>query len=267
MVTATKPLAVVTGASDGIGYELARQFAEHGYDLVVCAEDPGIAEAGQAFEAAGAQVERVRADLATPEGVEQLYASVKALGRPIDAVALNAGIGVNGDFARETPWEKEKRLIALNVTSQVHLAKLILKDMLAQGSGKVLITSSIAALMPAPFEAVYGASKAFLYSFAQALRNELKDTGVTVTALLPGPTDTDFFRRAGMEDTKLGASDKKDDPADVARDAFEALIAGKDQVVAGSMKNKLQAIAAQVLPETTKAEMHRKQGEPGSAQR
>ncbi len=267
MATELRPLAVVTGASDGIGYELARQFAEHGFDLVVCAEDAGIAEAGNAFESLGARVERVRADLATPEGVEQLYASARALGRPIDAIALNAGVGLNGDFARETSWEAEKRLIALNVTSQVHLAKLVLRDMVAQGSGKVLITSSIAALMPAPFEAIYGASKAFLYSFAQAIRNELKDTGVSVTALLPGPTDTEFFTRAGMQDTKLGADEKKDDPAEVAKDGFEALMAGKDQVVAGSFKNRLQAAAAQILPETTKAEFHRKQSEPGSARK
>ncbi len=262
-----RPLAVVTGASDGIGYELAKQFAENGFDLVVCAEGPDIAEAGNAFEALGARVERVRADLATSEGVEQLYATTKALGRPIDAVALNAGVGINGSFALETSWEAERRLMALNVTEQVHLAKLVLKDMVAQGHGRVLVTSSIAALMPAPFEALYGASKAFLYSFAQAVRNELKDTGITVTALLPGPTDTDFFRRAGMQDTKLGAEEKKDDPAEVARDGFQALMAGKDQVVAGSFKNKLQAVAAQLLPETAKAELHRRQSEPGSAER
>lgn len=266
MASTARPLAMVTGASDGIGYELARQFATHDFDLVICSEDPGIAEVGQAFESMGAEVIRVRADLATPEGVEHLYASARGLERPLDAIALNAGIGVNGDFARETPLDAELRLIALNVTSQVHLAKLFLRDMVARGSGKVLITSSIAALMPAPFSAVYGASKAFLYSFAQAIRDELKGTGVTVTALLPGPTDTGFFRRAGMEDTKV-AADKKDDPADVAREAFDALMAGKDQVVAGAFKNKLQAIAAQILPEPLKARFHRNLNEPGSAAR
>ncbi len=130
-----KPLAVVTGASDGIGYELAKQFAENGFDLVVCADGADIAEAGNAFEAIGAAVERVRADLSTSEGVEQLYASVKALGRPIDAVALNAGVGINGSFATETSWEAERRLMALNVTEQVHLAELVLGDMVAQGPG------------------------------------------------------------------------------------------------------------------------------------
>jgi short-subunit dehydrogenase len=257
-------LALVTGASDGIGYELAREFAERGFDLVVCAEDPGIAEAGQAFETMGARVERVQADLATHTGVETLYDRVRSVGRPLDAAAINAGIGVNGDFARETDLDAELKLIALNVTGAVHLAKLVLRDMAGRGSGRLLFTSSIAALMPAPFSAVYGASKAFLYSLSEALRNELKDTGVTVTALLPGPTETGFFERADMEDTKAGAG-KKDDPADVAKDAVEAMLAGKDRVVAGSFKNKAQAAAAKVLSEPQKAQLHRGLTEPGSA--
>lgn len=267
MASVARPLALVTGASDGIGYELARQFATHDYDLVLCADDAGIAEAGQAFESMGSQVTRVRADLATSEGVEQLYASACALGRPVDAAALNAGAGLSGDFTRENDVEAEKRIIALNVTSQVHLAKLLLPDMVQRGSGRLLITSSVAALMPAPFNAVYGASKAFLYSFAQAIRNELKDTGVTVTVVLPDPTDTGFFRRAGMEDTKVGADEKKEDPSEIAREAFDALMAGKDQVIAGAFKHKLQAIAAMILPETVKAQYHRTLNEPGSAGR
>ncbi len=265
MATAARQVAVVTGASDGIGYELARKFAENGFDLVVCAEDPGIAEAGQAFEQLGARVARVQADLATAEGVEKLWAQVKALGRPVDAVAINAGIGVNGAFA-ETDLAAELRLLNLNVVGAVHLAKRVVQEMAPRRSGRILFTSSIAGLMPAPFEAIYGASKAFLLSFSEALRNELKDAGVTVTALLPGPTDTDFFRRADMEDTKVGAG-KKDDPADVAADAYEALMAGKEKVVAGSFKNKAQAAAARVLPDSAVAELHRKQGEPGSAQK
>ncbi|HYD43146.1 MAG TPA: SDR family NAD(P)-dependent oxidoreductase [Anaeromyxobacter sp.] len=264
MATGERPLALVTGASDGIGYELARELAERGYDLVVCAEDPGIAEAGQAFEAKGARVERVQADLATHTGVETLYDRVRSVGRPLEAAAINAGIGVNGDFARETDLDAELKLIALNVTGAVHLAKLVLRDMVAHGRGRLLFTSSIAALMPAPFEAVYGASKAFLYSFSEAVRNELKDTGITVTALLPGPTDTSFFERADMEDTKAGAG-RKDDPADVARDALEAMLAGKDRVVAGSFRTKAQAAAARVLSEPQKAQLHRGLTEPGSA--
>ncbi len=261
----SRQLAVVTGASDGIGYELARVFAQHGFDLVVCAEDPGIAEAAQAFAQAGARVERVQADLATYDGVEKLCAAVKAVGRPVEVVAINAGIGVNGAFAG-TDLGAELQLIGLNVTGAVHLAKRMLQEMVPRRRGRLLFTSSIAGLMPAPFEAVYGASKAFLLSFSESLRNELKDAGITVTALLPGPTDTSFFARADMEDTKVGAG-KKDDPADVAQDAYDALMDGKDKVVAGSFKNKAQAAAARVLPDTAVSELHRKQSEPGSAQK
>jgi uncharacterized protein len=166
-------------------------------------------------------------------------------------------------FARGTELRDELNLINLNVTSAVHLAKRVMKDMAERGRGRVLFTSSIAGTMPAPFEAVYSASKAFLTSFAQAIRNEMKDTGVTVTALMPGATETNFFHRAGLDDTKLGVSEK-DDPAEVAREGYEALMAGKDHVVAGSFKNKVQAVAGHALPDPIVAEMHRKQSEPGS---
>ena len=262
--TATRPLAVVTGASSGIGRELATQFAQHGFDLVVAAEDAGIAEAARSFENLGAAVESVQVDLATYGGVEELYNTITASGRPVEAVAINAGVGVGGDFARQTDLQAELKLIDLNVTSSVHLAKRVVPDMVARGQGRILFTSSIAATMPAPFEAVYGASKAFVLSFAEALRNELEDTGVSVTALMPGPTDTDFFHRAGMDDTKAGAG-KKDDPAEVARQGFAALMAGKDSVVAASLKSKVMGAANEVLPETAKAEAHRHLAEPGSA--
>jgi len=262
--SSTKPFAVVTGASNGIGYELATQFAQHGFDLLVAAEDSAIATAAHAFEGLGAAVESLQVDLATYDGVEELYGKITASGRPLDAIAINAGVGVGGDFTRGTDLQAELKLIDLNVTSSVHLAKRVLPDMVGRGNGRVLFTSSIAATMPAPFEAVYGASKAFVLSFAEALRNELKDTGVSVTALMPGPTDTNFFHRADMDDTKAGAS-KKDDPAEVARQGFEALMAGKDHVVAGSLKSKLSGAANEALPETAKAEAHRSLAEPGSA--
>jgi short-subunit dehydrogenase len=263
--SSARQFAVVTGASSGIGLELAKQFAQHGFDLLVAAEDAGIVGAADGLRELGAKVDRVQVDLATFDGVETLYERIKADGRPVDALVLNAGVGVGGAF-KDTDLSQELNLINLNVVSPVHLAKRVVPMMIAEGAGRILFTSSIAAEMPAPFEAIYGASKAFLLSFAEALRNELKETGVTVTALQPGPTETNFFRRAGMEDTKVG-SDKKDDPADVARDGFEALMAGKDHVVAGSFKNKVQSTIAQVLPETVKAELHRKVGEPGSARR
>lgn len=259
----TRPLAVVTGASSGIGYELAKQFAQNGFDLVVTSTGSSVNEAAQAFNKLGANVETVQADLATYDGVETLYSQIKQTNRPVDAIAINAGVGVGGEFTK-TDLQEELNLIALNVTSTVHLAKRVVKDMVDRGAGKILFTSSIAALMPGPFEAVYAASKAFIHSFSEGLRNELKDTGVTVTSLLPGPTDTNFFHRAGMDDTKAGAK-KKDDSAEVAKQGFEALMAGKDAVVAGSPMTKLQGNVSKVLPDTVSAEQHRQLTEPGSA--
>ncbi|MEU8346173.1 SDR family NAD(P)-dependent oxidoreductase [Spirillospora sp. NPDC048832] len=258
-----RPLAVVTGASSGIGRELAGQFARHGFDVISAAEDEGVAEAARAVDG-GVEATPVQVDLATREGVEELYAAVRATGRPPAAVAINAGVGVAGGFARDNDLDAELNLVHLNVTSAVHLAKRVLPDMVQAGSGRVLFTSSVAASGPGPYQATYAASKAFLYSFAQALRQELSNTGVTVTALLPGPTETEFFDRAGLQDTKLGQMDK-DDPAEVAREGFEALMAGKDHVVAGSLKNKAQFAASRVVPDPIKAKAQGKLTEPGSA--
>lgn len=260
----TRPFAVVTGASNGIGYELAKQFAQHGFDLLITATGPSINQAAQVFKRFGVQVETVQADLATYNGVETLYHQIQAIGRPVDAIAINAGVGVGGDFARETNLQDELNLIDLNVVSSVHLAKRVVKDMVQRHQGRILFTSSIAALMPGPFEAVYAASKAFIHSFSEALRNELKDTGVTVTSLMPGPTNTNFFHRAGMDDTKAGAG-QKDDPAEVAKQGFEALMAGDDHIIAGSLKTKIQGNVSKVLSDTVNAEQHRQLTEPGSA--
>jgi short-subunit dehydrogenase len=258
-----RKLAVITGASSGIGFELAKVFAAEGYDLIVAAEDEELEPAARELGQIGRGVESLRVDLSRPEGVEALYGKTTADGRAVDALCLNAGIGAGGDFARETDLAKELRLVDLNVRSTVHLCKLVLADMVARDEGRILFTSSIASTMPGAYQAVYNASKSFVQSFAEAIRNELKDTGVTITALMPGPTDTEFFERAEMEDTKVGSGDK-DDPAEVARQGFEALMAGKEKVVAGSLKNKVQAAAAGVIPDRMKAEMHRKMAEPGS---
>lgn len=257
MAADLRPLAVVTGASSGIGYELGKQFAEHGYDLVIAAEHrDGLAEAAQAFKAIdpAVQVEIVDADLSKSEGVTRLYQAIKGLGRPVDVLAANAGVGVWGDFARETELDRELRLIQLNVASQVHLTKLVSRDMVERGRGRILITSSIAGVLPGPREAVYAASKAFLRFFGEALHNELKDTGVTVTVLMPGPTDTNFFHRAGMDQTVAGKGEK-DDPAMVAREAYQALERGTDRVVTGA-KNKAMAGLSGVLPDTLKTAAH-----------
>jgi short-subunit dehydrogenase len=260
-----RPLAVVTGASSGIGYELARVFAGNGFDLVIAAEDAELSTAKAQLEEAGARVQAHRVDLATEAGVIELYRHLGKAGKPVDALALNAGIGAGGAFATETELADELKLIDLNVRGTVHLCKLVLADMVERDEGRILITSSIAATMPGSFQAVYNASKSFDQSFALALRNELKDTGVTITSLMPGPTDTEFFERAGMEDTAVGAGEK-DDPAEVAQEGFEALMADKEKVVAGSFKNRAQVAGGRLMPDSAKAAMHRKMAEPGSAE-
>jgi short-subunit dehydrogenase len=262
-MTPTRNLAVVTGSSSGIGFELAKQFAEHDFDLIVAAEDDAIHAAARELEQLGVSVEPVQVDLATDDGVDELYGRITAAGRPVEAIALNAGIGAGGAFATDTTLEDELRLIDLNVRSTVHLAKYVVRDMVDRDHGRILFTSSIASTMPGAYQAVYNASKSFVQSFALALRNELKDTDVTITSLMPGPTDTEFFERADMLGTKVGASDK-DDPADVARDGFEALMAGDERVVSASLKTKLQGRASRLLPDSAKAAMHRKLAEPGS---
>jgi short-subunit dehydrogenase len=257
------PLAVVTGASSGIGYSLAAQFAKNGFDLVIAAEDAELLDAARSLAELGGSVIPVQVDLATSEGVCELYRAITAAGRPVDSLALNAGVGVNGAFA-ETDLDAELNLIALNITSAVHLAKLVLPDMVARGHGRLLFTSSIAASAPGPFYATYAASKAFLHSLSESIRNELKDSGVTVTALMPGPTDTEFFERAGMQDTRVATTEHKDDPDDVAKKGFDALMAGEHHVVAASLKNKVMVASGRVMPEPAKAEMQRKLTEPGS---
>jgi short-subunit dehydrogenase len=261
-----RPLALVTGASSGIGKELAKQFVDNGFDLVIVAEDAGIEEVARELGGSGASVEAVQVDLRAGDGVEEFYRQIDAIGRPLQAAALNAGVGAGGAFVGETDLADELGIVDLNVRSTVHLAKRILPGMVDRGEGQVLFTSSIASTMPGSFQAVYNASKSFVQSFALALRNELKDTGVTITALMPGPTDTEFFERADMLDTKVGA-DQKDDPADVAREGFEAMMAGEERVVSASLKTKLQGKGSRLLPDSTKAEMHRKMAEPGSAKK
>lgn len=265
MATTNKQLALVTGASSGIGFELAKQFAQNGFDLLVVAESDAIHNAVRDFEALGAQVQAVQADLASHEGVHKLVSEIESGGRQIDAAALNAGVGVSGRFV-ETDLGAELNMIRLNVLSTVHLAKPIVKQMVARGSGRILFTSSIAGTMPTPYETVYGATKAFVRSFSQGLREELKETGVSVTALMPGATETNFFHRAGADDTKLGAGEK-DDAAEVAKEGFEALMAGKDHVVAGALKNKLQAAAGYTLPDPLVAKAHAGMSAPGSAEK
>lgn len=252
--------AVVTGASSGIGLELALLFAADGVDLVLAAEDDGLETVANRCRATGVQVQTVQVDLATSQGVQALYEAVRASGRPVDAVAVNAGIGQGGAFV-DTELAALLQVVQLNVASTVHLTRLLLADMVERGAGRLLLTSSIASTMPGAFHAVYNASKSFVQSLAEALQSELKDSPVTVTSLMPGPTETNFFHRAGMDDTPMGRA-KKDDPAKVARQGYQALLAGQDRVVAASLLTKSQELAAKILPDKVKAGLHRRIAEP-----
>jgi short-subunit dehydrogenase len=253
--------AVITGASRGIGLELAKQFAKNGFELLIVSASDDIFEAQRELEDLGYTVEAMKANLATYSGVENLYQQILKYGKVLDAIAINAGVGVGGAFT-ETDLKEEINIINLNIVSAVHLVKRILPEMKERGRGRILFTSSIAS----PFEAVYGASKAFLTSFAESIRNEVKDFGVTVTVLMPGATQTNFFHRAGMDDTKAGAEMKyENDPAELARQGHEALMSGKHTVFSESLLTKIQGYALKILPEKAKAQFHRKWSEPSSA--
>ncbi|WP_141280196.1 SDR family NAD(P)-dependent oxidoreductase [Pseudonocardia hydrocarbonoxydans] len=262
--TRTRPLALVTGASSGIGLELAEQLVAHGYDLLVNAEDNRLHRAAAALDAGSdARITPVRADLRSATGVSDLYDAVRADGRPLQAAALNAGVGRGGAFL-DIDIDHEIEIIEVNISSTVRLAKLVLTDMVARDEGRLLVTSSIASTMPGTYQAVYNASKSFLQSFTEAVAEELRDSAVTVTSLMPGPTETDFFHRADMDDTAVGASDK-DDPAQVAAQGVRAMESGDGKVVAGSVSTKATGAANAVLPDTVKAVIHKFMARPGSA--
>jgi short-subunit dehydrogenase len=258
----SKPFAIVTGASSGIGLELAAICVQEGFDLLVAADRPEIQTAAERFRRLGAEVTVVEADLATTDGVDQLWAA--AAGRPVDALLANAGHGLGHAFL-DQDFEDARHVIDTNVTGTIYLVQLVGRSMRYRGKGRILLTGSIAGFMPGTYQAVYNGTKAFIDSFAFALRAELKDTGVTVTCLMPGATETDFFERADMLDTKVGQA-KKDDPADVARVGFDAMMHGDGDVVSG-WKNKLQSAIANVTPAAVLAEQHRKMAEPGSAKK
>jgi short-subunit dehydrogenase len=254
-----RPLAVVTGASTGIGYELAKLCVEHGHDLVIAADQDKIHDAASNFRGMGAQVEPVMCDLATEEGVEQLVSAIG--GRHVDVLMANAGHGLGHAFLDQNPAEW-RHVIDTNVTGTLLLIHRIAREMRDRGEGKILITGSIAGFTPGTYQAVYNGTKAFIDSFSWALRTELKDSGVTVTCLMPGATETEFFERAGMEDTKVGAA-KKDDPKMVAESGFAAMERGDGDIVAG-WHNKIATALASVTPAAVGAAMHARGAAPGS---
>jgi short-subunit dehydrogenase len=261
MATTARPLAVVTGASSGIGRELALIAAREGFDLILAADRP-LEDAAVDARANGAKVETIEADLATLQGVDQLCAIIA--NRPVDALLANAGHGLGRAFL-EQDFADVRHVIDTNVTGTVYLVQKLGRQMKGRGTGRIMFTGSIAGFMPGTFQAVYNATKAFVDSFSLALREELKDSGVTVTCLMPGPTDTDFFERADLMDTKVGTdTSAMMDAAKVAEIGFAAMMKGESDVVAG-LKNKLQTSLGNVTPAELLAKQHRKMAEPGTA--
>ena len=260
MTVPMRPLAVVTGASTGIGYELARCCAVEGFDLIVVADEPEIESAAREFVLLGGNVEAVEADLSTLEGVDLLYDRIA--GRQVEALLANAGCGLGNGFLDQN-FDHVMRVVNTNITGTIYLIQKIGRDMRRRGAGRILITGSIAGFIPGTYHAVYNATKAFIDSFAIALRSELKDTGVSVTCLMPGATETAFFARAGLLDTRVGRS-KKDDAGEVAEIGFRAMMNGDSEVVSG-WHNKVQSALASITPATILAEQHRRFAEPGGA--
>jgi short-subunit dehydrogenase len=257
-----KGLALVTGASSGIGLSLAKELAARGYDLVISSAGARLDAAGQEIAGTGVKVLPVQADLATREGIAELWARVQATGSRLDIACINAGVGVGGLFS-ETDLDEELNMVSLNCSGTVQLAKYVVRQMLKQQTGRILFTVSIAGEMVAPREAVYAATKAFVLSFAHSLNYELRDSNVTVTALQPGPTDTDFFHRAGMDNTQVGREGKSESqPDEVARQGIDALFAGKDHVYAASAKTKVEGMLSNVVPGAVKGAMHEKMAKP-----
>lgn len=260
MATQARPFAIVTGASTGIGLELAKMCAKNGYDVLAVADEEKIRHAATEIAASGTRVEALVADLATKEGVDQLYQAIG--GRQVDALLANAGRGLGRGFL-EQDWDDIQKVIDTNVTGTLCLIQRVTRDMVARGKGRLLITGSIAGFMPGTYQAVYNGTKALLDSFSFALRHEIKDSGVTVTCLMPGATETDFFERADMMDTKVGTQ-KKMAADEVAKIGFEAMVNGEGDVVAG-WQNKLQAAIAHIMPAGVMATVHESMAKPGTA--
>lgn len=260
----TNRYALVTGGTSGIGYELAKLLAKDGYNLILVArQQEGLDKVSQELSLMyKVKVETMSKDLFYPGNAFELVDDIRAKGIQVDVLVNDAGQGQYGEFV-DTDIQRELDIIHLNISSLVVLTKSFLKDMVARGEGKILNLSSIAGKMPGPLQAVYHGTKAFVHSFTEAIREEVKDTGVTITSLLPGATNTDFFRKAQMEESKLVQEGHLADPIKVAADGYKALMEGDDMVISG-MKNKFQVGMSDVMPDSTvAAQMHHQQAPAG----
>jgi uncharacterized protein len=257
-----KGYALITGATSGIGYELAKLFAQDGYNLVIVSRGADELQntASQFQSQHNVQVETIAKDLFIPESAFEVYEEIKKKNIKIDILVNNAGQGEYGEFV-ETDIRKELDIIQLNISSVVVLTKLFLKDMVERREGRILNVASIASKIPGPWQAVYHGTKAFVHSFTEAIRAEVRDAGVIVTSLLPGVTDTDFFNKAHMKESKVVEPGKMADPTDVAKDGFDALMSGDDKVVSGA-KNKAQVAMSNITPDSTLADSMYKQQAP-----
>lgn len=257
---------LITGGTTGIGYELARIFANHGHNLIIVARDENeLAQTARDLQPLGVEVITISKDLFNKDAPFELYDEINEKEWVVDILVNNAGQGLYGQFA-ETDIYRELDIIQLNIASLIVLTKLFLQDMLDRGDGRIMNLSSIASKAPGPWQSVYHGTKAFVQSFTEAVRNEVKDTGVTLTALLPGATDTDFFRKAEMEESKVVQDGKLDDPAQVAQDGYDALMRGDDMIISG-MKNKINVAMSNVMPDKVAAENMNKKQAPAKEKR
>lgn len=252
---------LITGGTSGIGYHLAKIFAEEGFNLILVArtEDALSQTADELNDQFDVDVIPIAKDLFEPESAFELYQDIRSRGIFVNILVNDAGQGAYGPFA-DSDLQRQLQIIQLNVGSLTALTYLFLQDMLSRNEGKILLLASIVSEIPSPLQAVYGGTKAYVLSFSEALRNELKDTAITVTALQPGATDTDFFNKAGALNSKIVTETNLADPEQVARDGYEALMSNDDKVVSG-LKNKIKSAISNVIPDTTLAATMRKQSE------
>ena len=260
-MTQLKNYALITGATEGIGYELAKLFAGDGYNLVIVARhadqlDKTAAELRQH----GVAVIAIAKDLFNRDEAFALCEEVQLKNIQVDVLVNNAGQGVYGLF-KDTEVERELAIVDLNIAATIILTKHFAKEMIARNTGKILNLASIASKTPGPWQSVYHGTKAFVYSFSEAIRYELKDHNIVVTALLPGATDTDFFNKADMQESAIVQESSLADPADVAKDGYEALMSGKDKVISG-FKNKAMIGMSNIMPDTAVAAMMDRQQRP-----